>query len=141
MPPAVLVIELVEVVVQSEAEARNLLAQHPGHNVDGLLGTRCCSLNIAGLELRATSAWRLPIIFSSAFFVERGALASYGADIHETGRQAARLVDKILKGANPAEIPVEVNPKIEFAINLKTANTFGLHIAPEMLYRADRLIR
>ena len=77
----------------------------------------------------------------AAFWVERGALASYGPDFHESGRQAARLVDKILKGANPAEIPVEVNTKIEFAINLKVAKALGLTIAPEVLYRADRIIR
>jgi len=53
----------------------------------------------------------------------------------------ARLVDKILKGANPAEIPVEVNSKIMFTINLKVAKALGLTIAPEMLYRADRIIR
>ncbi len=73
--------------------------------------------------------------------VEQGGLAGYGPDQYETGRQTARLVDKILKGADPAEIPVEVNPKIEFVINLKTAKTLGLTIAPEVLYRADRLIR
>ncbi len=50
-------------------------------------------------------------------------------------------MDKILKGADPAEIPVEVNPKIEFAINLKVAKALGLTIAPEVLYRADRIIR
>ena len=80
-------------------------------------------------------------MFDAAFWVERGALASYGPDFYETGRQAARLVDKILKGTKPAEIPVEVNPKIEFAINLKVAKALGLTIAPEVLYRADRIIR
>ena len=50
-------------------------------------------------------------------------------------------MDKILKGAKPAEIPVEVNPKVEFVINLKVAKTLGLTIAPEVLYRADRIIR
>jgi putative tryptophan/tyrosine transport system substrate-binding protein len=50
-------------------------------------------------------------------------------------------VDKILKGANPAEIPVEVNPKIELAINLQVAKTIGVTIAPEVLYQADRLVR
>jgi putative tryptophan/tyrosine transport system substrate-binding protein len=50
-------------------------------------------------------------------------------------------VDKILKGAHPGEIPVEVNPKIEFVINLKTAKALGLTITPEVLYQADRLIR
>jgi len=57
------------------------------------------------------------------------------------GRQAARLVDKILKGAKPAEIPVETNAKIEFVINLKTAKALGLTIAPEVRYQANRLIR
>ncbi len=80
-------------------------------------------------------------MFGGACWVERGGLASYGADYYQTGRQAARLVDKIIKGANPAEIPVEVNQKIEFAINLKVAKALGLTIAPEVLYRADRIIR
>ncbi len=69
------------------------------------------------------------------------ALASYGPDHYESGRQAARLVDKILKGAHPAEIPVEVNTKIKFAINLKVAEALGLVIAPEVLYRADKVIK
>jgi putative ABC transport system substrate-binding protein len=80
-------------------------------------------------------------MFEGAFWLEQGGLASYGPDLHETGRQAARLVDKILKGAKPAEIPVEANPKIEFAINLKVAKALGLTVAPEVLYRADRIIR
>jgi putative tryptophan/tyrosine transport system substrate-binding protein len=73
--------------------------------------------------------------------VEQSGLASYGPSQYETGRQAARLVDKILRGGNPAEIPVEVNPKIEFVINLKVAKALGLAIGPEILYQADRLVR
>ncbi len=80
-------------------------------------------------------------MFNTVFWVEQGALAGYGPDEYESGRQAARLVDKILKGANPAEIPVEVNTKIEFAINLKTAKALGLVIPPRMLYQANRIIR
>ncbi|HEY7617223.1 MAG TPA: ABC transporter substrate binding protein, partial [Terriglobales bacterium] len=80
-------------------------------------------------------------MFEAAFWVERGALASYGPDLYASGRMAARLVDKIIKGANPAELPVEVNPKLEFVINLKVATALGLTIAPEVLYRADRLVR
>jgi putative tryptophan/tyrosine transport system substrate-binding protein len=76
-----------------------------------------------------------------AFWVERGALVSYGADFYTSGRQAAHLVDKILKGADPGEIPVEVNPKIELAINLQVAKALGLTIGPEVLYPADRLVR
>ena len=80
-------------------------------------------------------------MFDVAFWAEQGGLASYGPDLYASGRQAARLVDKILKGTKPAEIPVEVNSKIEFVINLKVAKALGLTIAPEVLYRADRIIR
>ena len=73
--------------------------------------------------------------------MERGGLTSYGSDIYGVGLQAARLVDKILKGADPAEIPVETTMKIEFTINLKTAKAMGLTIPPEMLYQANRLVR
>ena len=99
------------------------------------------SLNIPGFILEMSSQRALPTMGTISFYVERGALASYGPDLHEMGRQAARLVDKILKGTKPAEIPVEVSPKIEFAINLKVAKALGLTIAPEVLYRADRIVR
>jgi len=73
--------------------------------------------------------------------VERGGLASYGLNTTDAGRQAARLVDKILKWAAPVEIPVEVSMQFEFAINLQTANALGVPIAPEVLYRANRVVR
>jgi putative ABC transport system substrate-binding protein len=134
-------IELVEKPVRTEAEAQATLAQILKGEVDGVLGPMSASLNILGFILEASSQQAIPTMFGGAFWVERGALAGYGPDFHETGRQAARLVDKILKGADPAEIPVEVNPKIEFAINLKVAKALGLTITPEVLYRADRIIR
>ncbi len=99
------------------------------------------SFNIPGFVLEAASQQAIPTMFDGAFWVERGGLASYGPNHYETGRQAARLVDKILKGGKPAEIPVEVNPTIEFAINLKVAKALGITIAPEILYQADRLVR
>jgi putative ABC transport system substrate-binding protein len=134
-------IVLVEKAVRTTEEAQATLAQISKSEVDGILTPISTSLNIAGFILEATSQRALPTMFDAAFWVERGGLASYGADYYETGRQAARLVDKILKGAKPAEIPVEVNPKIEFTINLKVAKALGLTIAPEVLYRADRIIR
>src|SRR5262249_42461179 len=91
--------------------------------------------------LGSYSAERAPDHLRRSLLGRAGGLASYGADYYESGRQAARLVDKILKGAKPAEIPAEVNTKIQFTINLKVAHALGLTIAPEMLYRADRLIR
>lgn len=132
---------LVEQVVQTEAEAQMTLAQARKGEVDGILKPPYVALNIPGFILEATAQQGLPSMFDGAFWVERGGLASYGPDFYEAGRQAARLVDKILKGTKPAEIPVEANSKIEFAINLKTAKALGLTISPEVLYRADRLIR
>ena len=109
--------------------------------MDGILQPPSASLNIPGFILEASSQRAIPTMFEGTFWLEQGGLASYGPDFHETGRQAARLMDKILKGTKPAEIPVEVNAKIEFAINLKVAKALGLTIAPEVLYRADRIIR
>ncbi len=135
-------IELAEQAVRTEEEAQATLAQVRKGEVDGILQPLAASLNIPGFILEAASQQAIPTMFGgAAFWVERGALASYGPDFHETGRQAARLIDKILKGTKPAEIPVEVNAKIEFAINLKVAKALGLTIAPEVLYRADRIVR
>jgi len=134
-------IELVERAVRTEEEAQTALAQVRRGEVDGLLYPGSLSLNIPGLILETAAQRELPSMFEAAFWVERGALASYGSDFYEVGRQAARLVDKIIKGANPAEIPVETNSNIEFVINLKTAQSLGLTIAPEVLFQANRLIR
>jgi putative ABC transport system substrate-binding protein len=135
-------IVLVEQPVQTEAEARLSLAAVRQGEVDGILAPRCCSLDLPGLALETASQQRIPIMFNSpAFWIEHGALASYGLDAYALGRQAARLVDKILKGTPPAEIPVEAGAKIEFVLNLQVAKALGLTIAPEMLYRADRLLR
>ncbi|HEY7708472.1 MAG TPA: ABC transporter substrate binding protein, partial [Candidatus Entotheonella sp.] len=112
------------------------------NEVDGILAPRCCSLDLPGLALEAASQQRIPIMFNSAaFWIERGALASYGPDAYASGRQAARLVAKILKGTKPADIPVEVNSNIEFTINLKTAKALGLTIAPVVLFQADKVVR
>lgn len=134
-------IELVEKPVQTEEEAQATLAEIRNGDVDGILAPSTLSLNIPGFILEAASQRGIPTMFNGTFWTDRGALAVYGPNFYESGRRAARLVDKILKGAHPAEIPVEVNSKIEFAINLKVAQALGLVIAPEVLYRADRLIR
>ncbi len=134
-------IELIAKAVQTEAEAKEALVHSREQGVDGVLAPVHVALNIWGFTVEATSEHGLPSMFGSSFMTEQGALASYGPSQDETGRQAARLVDKIIKGASPAEIPVEVNGKVEFVINLKAAKTLGLSITPEVLYQADRLIR
>ena len=78
---------------------------------------------------------------TGGFWMKHGGLASYGPDVYTSGRQAARIVDKILRGANPAKIPVEVNSEIQFAINLKTAAALGLVIPPEVLAHTDYVTR
>jgi len=84
---------------------------------------------------------RLPAISSRGDFVESGVLMSYGPDRIEPYRRLASMVDKILKGTNPADIPVEQPTKFELVINLKTAKQIGLTIPPNVLVRADKVIR
>ena len=84
---------------------------------------------------------RLPAIFENRTWVEAGGLISYGANYADAYRRAAALMDKILKGAKPADIPVEQPTKFELAINLKTAKQIGVTIPPSVLYRADKVIK
>ena len=84
---------------------------------------------------------RLPAIAARGDFVESGGLMSYGADLVEPFKRAASMVDKILKGTKPADIPIEQPKKFEFIINLKAAKQIGLTIPPNVLARADRVIR
>ena len=84
---------------------------------------------------------RLPAIFERAEFIDDGGLMAYGASIVALFRRAAVYVDKILKGAKPADLPVEQPTKFEFVINLKTAKQIGLTIPPNVLARADRVIK
>jgi len=85
--------------------------------------------------------YRLPAIYFSKEFVDEGGLMSYGADLTDLYRRAAVYVDKILKGAKTADLPVQQATKFEFIINLKAAKQIGLTIPPEVLARANRLIR
>ena len=91
------------------------------------------------VELAAKS--RLPTTYWSAEFVEAGGLMAYSVNITDLFRRAATYVDKILKGAKPADIPVEQPTRFEFIINLKAAKQIGLTIPPNVLARADKVIR
>ncbi len=84
---------------------------------------------------------RLPLMSEGNDYVEAGGLLSYTANEAENFRRAAIYVDKILKGAKPADLPVEQPKKFEFIVNLKAAEQIGLTIPPNVLARADRVIR
>jgi hypothetical protein len=100
-------------------------------------GINSASQRLAELAI----AHRLPTMFQGKFFVEAGGLMSYYHNRADTWRRAARYVDKILRGARPADLPVEQVATFELVINLKTAKTLGLTIPQSLLMRADQVIR
>ena len=85
--------------------------------------------------------YRLPAIYPEAGFVDEGGLMSYGIDLGDQFRKAAHYVDKILKGAKPADLPVQQATKFEFVINLKAAKQIGLTIPGRVLERANQVIK
>ena len=92
---------------------------------------------IAGFALKS----RLPSMYGDKEGVEAGGLMSYGADQADIYRRIATYIDKILKGAKPADLPVEQPTKFELVINFKTAKQIGLTIPPQLLARADKVLK
>jgi putative tryptophan/tyrosine transport system substrate-binding protein len=97
--------------------------------------------NILKQVINLAAKSRLPAIYNRADDVASGGLMSYGLDGIEPYRRAAVMVDKILKGAKPADLPVEQPTKFELVINLKTAKALGLTIPPVVLMRAEKVIK
>lgn len=132
---------LVEQPVRTREEAQATLGAVRRRDFDALLGPWAMSLNIPGYVLETAARLGLPSMFSDPWFVDHGSLGSYSTDLRASGRQAARLVDKILRGASPADIPIEIDNHIHFVLNLKTARTLRLDIPPETILRADRVLQ
>jgi putative ABC transport system substrate-binding protein len=84
--------------------------------------------------------YRVPTIYSSRYPVAAGGLISYGIDLTDLYRRAATYVDRILKGAKPADLPVQLPTKFELIVNIKTARALGLNLSREFLLRADEVI-
>ena len=132
---------------------RFLEAQHPGEIETALAAIareRSDALFVssdpmfaseAGRIIRWTARARLPTMYSWRIFAEGGGLMSYSTDLAAIYRRAATYVDKILRGAKPADLPVEQRTKYELVINLKTARALGLTILPSLLQRADEVIQ
>ena len=82
----------------------------------------------------------VPAVYTQSFFVRDGGLLSYGPDPVDLNRRAATYVDRILRGAKPGDLPVQLPTKFEMVVNLKTAKALGLAVPPSILLRADEVI-
>ena len=95
----------------------------------------------ADFIFRTARQKKLPTMYNEEVWAIKGALGAYGPSNYQMGRQAAGLIDKILKGQKPENLPVEAARKFDLVINFRTANAIGLTIPPDMLKKADRVIR
>jgi ABC transporter substrate binding protein len=123
-------------VRRAKATAARARANAVMMNVAGPIGL-ANQKEIAELAVK----YQLRVIYTLREYVEAGGLMNYGVSISDLDRRAATYVDKILKGAKPADLPVEQPIKFEFIVNLKAAKQIGLTIPPNALARADRVIR
>ncbi|MEA2897027.1 MAG: hypothetical protein QOJ84_2642 [Bradyrhizobium sp.] len=90
--------------------------------------------------IKLAAQYRLPAIYPFKYYVQDGGLLCYGIDQVDQWFNAARYVDRILKGEKPADLPVQAPTKYELAVNLKTARTLGITVSPSLLLRADEVI-
>ena len=128
--------------VRTAADVEKAFSAMRKERSDSFITSPTPSINVHQKRiLELTEKNRLPAMHSSKGWVEAGGLMSYGLDVFDSDRRAAILVDKILKGAKPADLPVEQPMKFEFVINLKTAKALNLTIPQSVLFRADKVIR
>jgi putative ABC transport system substrate-binding protein len=134
-------VELSPVGVRDAGEIERAIAVFARGSNDGLIVTSSALAQVhRDLIVMLAVRHKLPAVYSQRFFVTAGGLISYGPDRADHSRRAAGYVDRILKGAKPADMPVQAPTKYELAINLKTAKALGLEIPPTLLARADEVI-
>jgi len=140
---AALKLKLEEIEAQLDAKSLESAFQTAKRNqVDGIMTTAGPGVFAERKRIvELASKYRLPAIYPQDEFVEAGGLMSYGADYDDFYRRAAVYVDKILKGAKPADLPVQQATKFEFVINLKAAKQIGLTIPPDVLARANKVVK
>jgi putative tryptophan/tyrosine transport system substrate-binding protein len=136
-----LAIQISNAPVHAKDEIEGVIAAQ-ARNPGGGLIVMPDPFNVANRELIITLAARygVPAIYYNSVFKESGGLITYGADFAEQFRQAPEYIDRILKGATPANLPIQAPTKFELAINLKTAKALDLEVPPLLLGRADEVI-
>jgi putative ABC transport system substrate-binding protein len=135
-------VQLVERHVTSVEELRQRLEAFKAREADAYFYISDSMVTSqAQLVIDMATSKRLPTMFSEQSVVAMGGLASYGQNFHEIGRLSAKYVQKVMTGAQPGDLRVEVVDKFELVINLKTAKQIGLTIPPNILARADKVIR
>jgi ABC-type uncharacterized transport system substrate-binding protein len=139
---ATLKVEIVKREVTDQAGIEGMFRAIRRGEVEGvLIASSSLVTKAPSLILRLASDRHLPVPFHRKEWVAQGALISYGPDFHAAGSTAAQYVDKLLKGAKPAALPVQQVTRLELAINLKTAKALGLTIPQSVLIRADQVIQ
>ena len=119
---------------------RGLTAFAAARNSGIVVGPHAVTLTNRDLIVALAARLRLPALYPLAFYAKSGGLISYGFDPVNQFQQGAGYVDRILRGAKPADLPVQYPTKLQLAINLKTAKTLGLEVPPMLLARADEVI-
>jgi putative tryptophan/tyrosine transport system substrate-binding protein len=134
----VLGLTIIPVMARTPADLDDAFATMHQGNCDALIVLADTRTTQKIVDL--ANEWHLPAMYQVSGFVEMGGLLSYATDLTELFRRAAVYVDKILKGASPADLPVEQPTRLELEVNLKTAKTLGLTIPDNILARADKVI-
>jgi putative ABC transport system substrate-binding protein len=133
--------KLIGLEIHSGTEIESVLATFGAEAQGGLIiAPNVVTFANSDLIVALTARFRVPAIYPFAFYAKAGGLASYGFDAAEQFRQAAAYVDKILKGAKAADLPVQHPSKFELVINLNTAKALGLDVPPQLLMLADEVI-
>ena len=133
-------VELVTVDMRSNAEIDRGVTAFARQPNGGLITTSPRSAVHRSTIIALAARYRLPAVYPYRYDVTSGGLIAYGADIVDQYRHAAAYVDRILKGENPANLPVQAPTKYELVVNLKTAKALGLQIPDKLLARADEVI-